>query len=118
MSDSASYNDGKQKSRKCVTWGNIAIVIASSVIGGVGGGYCYSSISNTSSSSQAVAAEIAIKPEANVERDSHPGNRPQGNAAIVTDAAMQEAVRGLKERGIDVDWVSRFDWKRQLTNEK
>lgn len=114
MSDSASYNDGKQKSRKCVTWGNIAIVIASSIIGGVGGGYCYSSISNTSSSSQAVAAEIAIKPEANVEQDSQTAIRPKANAVIVTGAATQEAKQGLKERGIDADWVSRYDWEKLI----
>jgi predicted Fe-Mo cluster-binding NifX family protein len=111
MSDSASYNDGKQKSRKCVTWGNIAIVIASSVIGGVGGGYFYSSISNTSSSSQSVTAEIAIKPEANVQQDSQTAIRPQANAAIVTGAATQEAKQGLKKRGIDADWVRKEDWE-------
>lgn len=116
MSDLSPNNNEKQKSRKCLIWGSLAFIMASSTIGGA---YYLSSIANATTEVARLLAEektnVNTKDSISTPSLSETANDSQTEAEeIPVDAVKMPlgvAEDGLKERGIDVDWVRREDWE-------
>ena len=124
MSDSSPNNNEKQKSSKCLIWGSIALILASSTIGGA---YYLSSIAKATTEVARLMAEEKVNvntedkisaPSVNEtvnDSQTEAVDIPVETEGIPVEAVVdinQKAKDGLKERGIDVDWVRREDWDK------
>lgn len=124
MSDSSPNNNEKQKSSKCLIWGSIALILASSTIGGA---YYLSSIAKATTEVARLMAEEKVNvntedkisaPSVNEtvnDSQTEAVDIPAETEGIPVEAVVdinQKAKDGLKERGIDVDWVRREDWDK------
>lgn len=124
MSDSSPNNNEKQKSSKCLIWGSIALILASSTIGGA---YYLSSIAKATTEVARLMAEEKVNvntedkisaPSVNEtvnDSQTEAVDMPAEAEGIPVEAVVdinQKAKDGLKERGIDVDWVRREDWDK------